>query len=91
MSWEELEKSCLLVQEVRAMAATSRKLRRMDFSGCITAKPAIVKAGRNEEPVKQKDIGCGIVEALFPLCRHQNTNVDWICLNGIYLSETDLD
>lgn len=73
------------------MAATSRKLRRMDFSGCITAKPAIVKVGRNEEPVKQKDIGCGIVEALFPLCRHQNTNVDWICLNGIYLSETDLD
>ena len=91
VSWEELEKSCLLVQEVRAMAATSRKLRRMDFSGCITAKPAIVKVGRNEEPVKQKDIGCGIVEALFPLCRHQNTNVDWICLNGIYLSETDLD
>jgi len=91
VSWEELEQSCLLVQEVRAMAATSKKLRRMDFSGCITTKPATPKAGRNEEPVKQKDIGCGIVEALFPLCRHQNTNVDWICLNGIYLSETDLD
>jgi hypothetical protein len=91
VSWEDLEQSCLLVQEVRAMAATSKKLRRMDFSGCITAKPAIPKAGRNEELVKPKDIGCGIVEALFPLCRHQNTNVDWICLNGIHLSETDLD
>lgn len=74
------------------MAATTKRLRRMDFSGCITTKPDTPKAGRNnEEPIKQKDIGCGIVEALFPLCRHQNTNVDWICLNGIYLSETDLD
>lgn len=89
--WEELERSCLLVQEVRAMAATTKKLRRMDFSGCITAKPVTAKSLQSEEATRQKDIGCGIVEALFPLCRHQNTNVDWICLNGIYLSETDLD
>ena len=91
VSWEELERSCLLVQEVRAMAATSKKLRRMDFSGCITTKPELPKTGRDGELIRQKDIGCGVVEALFPLCRHQNTNVDWICLNGIYLSETDLD
>ncbi|KAM0719175.1 hypothetical protein Q7P37_005080 [Cladosporium fusiforme] len=91
VSWEELERSCLLVQEVRAMAATSKRLRRMDFSGCITVKPPQPKTTQQNEPTRQKDIGCGIVEALFPLCRHQNTNVDWICLNGIYLSETDLD
>lgn len=91
VSWEELERSCLLVQEVRALAATSKKLRRMDFSGCITTKPPQPKTMQHNEPVRQKDIGCGIVEALFPLCRHQNTNVDWVCLNGIYLSETDLD
>lgn len=91
VSWEDLERSSLLVQEVRAMAATSKKLRRMDFSGCITTKPPQPKTEREIELARAKDIGCGIVEALFPLCRHQNTNVDWICLNGIYLSETDLD
>ncbi|CAD0090461.1 unnamed protein product [Aureobasidium vineae] len=43
------------------------------------------------EHAKVKDIGCGVVEALSPLCKHQITNVDWIALNGIHLSETDLD
>lgn len=92
LSSEELGRSCLLVQEVRALAATSKRLRRMDFSGCITMKPAL-PADNLEDDVaaKPKDIGCGIVEALFPLCKHQTTNVDWICLNGIVLSETDFD
>jgi hypothetical protein len=36
-------------------------------------------------------MGCGIVEALFPLCKYQTTNVDWIALNNIQLGDTDLD
>lgn len=91
LTMEELRRSCLLVQEVRALAATSKRLRRMDFSGCVTTKPGIPTNILEEELNKPKDLGCGIVEALFPLCRHQTTNVDWICLNGIYLSDTDLD
>lgn len=88
LSTEELNRSCLLVQEVRALAATNKKLRRMDFSSTITSKPPEYTDDNDYRP---KDIGCGIVEALFPLCRHQTTNVDWIALNGIHLSETDLD
>ena len=89
---EELKGSCLLVQEVRALAATSKKLRRMDFSGCVTgALPSSQVESLEEEPSKGRDPGCGLVEALAPLCRHQTTNVDWICLNGIQLSDTDMD
>ena len=88
---DELGRSCLLVQEVRALAATSKKLRRMDFSNCVTSKPAVAVQDASEEEPARKDIGCGVVEALFPLCRHQTTNVDWVCLNGIQLTDTDLD
>ncbi|USW51354.1 Putative pleckstrin domain, leucine-rich repeat domain superfamily [Septoria linicola] len=87
---EELSRSSLLVQEVRAIAATSKKLRRMDFSGCVTVKHSSATP-TEEEPIRNRDIGSGVVEALFPLCKHQTTNVDWICLNGIELSETDQD
>ncbi|KAF2738559.1 RNI-like protein [Polyplosphaeria fusca] len=87
MDVEELGRSCLLVQEVRALALTSRKLRRLDFSGCITRRPK----NHMEAVSRTRDIGCGIVEALFPLCKYQNTNVDWIALNGINLGDTDLD
>ena len=90
LSAEELNRSSLLVQEIRALAATSKRLRRLDFSGCITTKHASPDP-TEEEPSRTKDIGCGIVEALFPLCKHQTTNVDWVCLNGISLSDTDLD
>ncbi|CAK1365602.1 unnamed protein product [Cercospora beticola] len=90
LSADELSRSSLLVQEVRAIAATSKKLRRMDFSGCVTVKHADTTP-TNEEAPRHRDIGSGVVEALFPLCKHQTTNVDWICLNGIELSETDQD
>lgn len=90
LSSAELSRSSLLVQEVRALAATSKRLRRMDFSGSVTTKHAAPEP-TDDESSRAKDIGCGIVEALFPLCKHQTTNVDWICLNGIDLSETDLD
>lgn len=84
---EALEQSCLLVQEIRALALSNRKLRRLDFSSCIT------KRRRHHSSVEEsnRDGGCGIVEALFPLCKYQNTNVDWIALNNIPLGETDLD
>lgn len=85
---EDLNQANLLIQEVRALAATNKKLRRMDFSRCITTKPPEYS---DDLEVKVKDIGCGVVEALSPLCKHQITNVDWIALNGIHLSETDLD
>ncbi|EME81913.1 uncharacterized protein MYCFIDRAFT_10355, partial [Pseudocercospora fijiensis CIRAD86] len=87
---EELSRSSLLVQEIRALAATSKKLRRMDFSGCVTVKRTTA-APTEDEPSRVSEIGCGIVEALFPLCKHQTTNVDWICLNGIELTDTDQD
>ncbi|KAG9514631.1 leucine rich repeat protein, partial [Aureobasidium melanogenum] len=88
LTTEELTQSCLLIQEVRALAATNKKLRRMDFSRCVVAKPPDYT---DDSESKVKDIGCGVVEALSPLCKHQITNVDWIALNGIHLSETDLD
>ena len=90
ISEDEINRSCLLVQEVQALAACSKKLRRMDFSGCVTALSADQTDTADEE-TKPRDIGCGLVQALAPLCRHQTTNVDWICLNGIQLTDTDMD
>lgn len=87
LTMEELGRSCLLVQEIRALAITSKRLRRMDFTSSITRKPHEYVL----EGYKGRDMGCGIVEALFPLCKQQTTNVDWIVLNNIELGETDLD
>ncbi|CAO2649658.1 Nn.00g070430.m01.CDS01 [Neocucurbitaria sp. VM-36] len=84
---EELERSCLLVQEIRALALTNRNLRRLDFSSCITRSPK----DHADSGANARDMGCGIVEALFPLCKYQTTNVDWIALNNIQLGDTDLD
>ena len=72
----------VLSQEVRALAAKSRRLRRLDFTNSIT------------KPINSVDQGgpiCGILEALVPLCKKSLTNVDWIILNGITLVDTDLD
>jgi hypothetical protein len=97
LSTEALTRASMLVQEIRALAALSRKLRYLDFSGCITAAnrrhdhSGTPASSPEDEMVPARDIGCGIVEALFPLCKHQTTNVDWICLNGIELSEMDID
>ena len=74
----------MLVQEMQAIAAKSKRLRRMDFTSCINRKP-------QDDDTGPRDPGCGIVEALFPLCRRQLTNVDWVVLSGIELGETDLD
>ncbi|KAH6622075.1 leucine rich repeat protein-like protein [Boeremia exigua] len=87
MDIDDLSRSSVLVQEIRALALTNRKLRRMDFSNCIKKKPKDFTEAKSSA----RDSGCGIVEALFPLCKYQTTNVDWIALNGIQLGETDLD
>lgn len=77
------EKACLLVQEAQGLALKSRRLRRMDFSYCLTRKPVDDEGSR--------DPGCTLCEALFPLCAKQLTNVDWIVLNGVWLADADVD
>lgn len=77
------EKDCLLVQEIQGLAVKSRRLRRMDFSYCLTRKPV--------DDAESRDPGCTLCEALFPLCAKQLTNVDWIVLNGIWLADADID
>lgn len=73
----------MLSQEIRALALKSNRLRRLDFSFCLSRTPITDRGAR--------DPGCGIPEAIFPLCRRQLTNVDWIVLNGIKLGDSDLD
>ncbi|KAJ5099206.1 hypothetical protein N7532_006207 [Penicillium argentinense] len=73
----------VLSQEVRALALKSQWLRRLDFSYCLTRTPTLDKGSR--------DPGCGIPEAIFPVCRRELTSVDWVVLNGIKLGESDLD
>ncbi|KAJ5902504.1 hypothetical protein N7495_003032 [Penicillium taxi] len=73
----------VLSQEVRALALKSTWLCRLDFSYCLTRVPTLDKGSR--------DPGCGIPEAIFPLCRRRMTNVNWVVLNGIKLGESDLD
>jgi Leucine-rich repeat (LRR) protein len=77
------ESATLLVQEVRALAVKSRRLRRLDFSFCLSR--TLQNDGSHQDP------GCGICEALFPICGRQWTNIDWIVLNGIHLTEIDID
>jgi len=83
---EEQKRSSLLIQEIRALAATSTKLKRLDFSFCLS-----VKRFDNLTDPDALPTGCGIVEAIYPLCKKQYTGVDWIALNGIALDEADVD
>lgn len=73
----------LLSQEIRALALKSRKLRRLDFSYCLSR--------RNRSGPEDETKACGIPEALVPLCKKTLTNVDWLVLNGIRLGDSDLD
>lgn len=77
------EKMSILSQEIRAITLKNKRLRRLDFSFCLTRQPTWSKG--------MLDPGCGIPEAIFPLCRRQLTNVDWVVLNGIKLGDSDLD
>ncbi|KAJ5778973.1 hypothetical protein N7457_006693 [Penicillium paradoxum] len=75
----------VLSQEVRALALKSKWLRRLDFSYCLTRIPTPTLEKGTRDP------GCGIPEAIFPVCRRELTSVDWVVLNGIKLGESDLD
>lgn len=77
------DNSWLLVQEIQSLALKSKRLRRFDFTGCLKRNP--------QDEDSHRDPGCGICEAIFPLCGQQLTNVDWIALNGINLAEIDID
>lgn len=83
MNMAEQEKLCLMVQELQAIALKSKRLRRLDLSNCLERKP--------EDNPDNRDPGCCVAEAIFPLCKRQLTNVDWIVLNGILLADSDLD
>ena len=80
----EEQNSSLLVQEIQALALKSKRLRRIDFAFCLTRQ-------LQKEDESVQDPGCGICEALFPLCAKQYTNIDWIVLNGIMLNDIDID
>ena len=72
----------VLCQEIRGLALKSRRLRRLDFTHSMP-HPA---PSEGQEP-----IDCGILEALVPLCKRSLTNVDWIVLTGLRLSDGDLN
>ena len=74
----------VLIQEVQALAVKSKRLRRLDFAFSLHRKEL------NDDEDAQ-DAGCGLCQALFPLCARQQTNVDWIILNGITLCKVDID
>ncbi len=71
----------VLCQEIRALALKSRRLRRLDFS---QTSPTALAGG-------QEPTDCGMLEALVPLCKRSLTNVDWIILTGLRLSDHDLN
>ncbi|KAL2369943.1 leucine rich repeat protein [Blastomyces gilchristii SLH14081] len=77
------ENMSILSQEIRALCLKNKRLRKLDFSFCLTRQPSSSRG--------VLDPGCGIPEAIFPLCRRQLTNVDWVVLNGIKLGDSDLD
>ncbi|KAL3457825.1 hypothetical protein BJX64DRAFT_240889 [Aspergillus heterothallicus] len=73
----------VLSQEIRALSLKSKWLRRLDFSYTLSRTP--------KSDQESHDPGCGIPEAIFPICRRELTNVDWVVLNGIKLGDSDLD
>lgn len=76
----------LLVSELRALAMCSTKLRKLDFQESIVRKKKSCLDFQMEN-----DEGCGIAEAIMPLCRRGHTNVDWFNFTGIELAESDLE
>lgn len=77
------ENLSVLSQEIRALALKSSWLQRLDFSYSLSRTP--------QSDTESHDPGCGIPEAIFPVCRRELTNVDWVVLNGIKLGDSDLD
>ncbi|KAH0609888.1 uncharacterized protein H6S33_012434 [Morchella sextelata] len=81
------KRSSLLIHELRALALYSGKLRLLDFYECMKRKPRVGEGAGGSTTQN----GCGILEAIMPLCRRGLTNVDWFDLTGIELVESDLD
>ena len=81
---DEEKNYTLLVQEIRALALNSISLRRLDFSYCLSNHSSSLRGNA-------EDHGCGVCEGLFKICAKQATNIDWVVLHGIPLSEVDLD
>ena len=85
VTFEEMKHSSLLIQELTAVILNGTKLRRLDFTSSIRRIPSSVRQEQGD------DKGCGVVEALYPLCVNRNTNIDWIALNGIHLAQIDFE
>lgn len=81
---EDREHLSLLIQEVQALAVKCKRLRRLDFAFSLQRKEL-------NDDEDAHDAGCGLCQALFPLCARQQTNIDWIVLNGIILCKVDID
>ncbi len=82
---EELKHASVFIQELSAMVMSSPALKRLDLTSCISKIPCSPSDGKGD------DKGSGLVEAIYPLCINQNTNLDWIAFNGIHLSRADVD
>ena len=92
----------LLVQELQALVLKNKKLRKVDFTGCVTlpkrTDPSDRPPTRKHEtwnfPKPNQNLaledGSRICEALFPLCKGDATDLDWIVLSEIELSEADV-
>lgn len=81
---EDHARLSILIQEVQALAVKCKRLRRLDFAFSLHRKEL-------NDDEDADDAGCGLCQALFPLCARQQTNVDWIILNGIALCKIDVD
>ncbi|KAF2404483.1 RNI-like protein [Trichodelitschia bisporula] len=83
LSKEEMKTSCLLIQEIRALAASNHGiLSKIDFSNSIAKIP--------EDAMDYEDLGCGVLEALYPICSTECVVLPWINLSGIHLSARDI-
>jgi len=80
-SWKP--NTTVVITELRAIAMTNLRLRRVDFSSCIKTS--------SHFPQFSNELSCDFIEAIAPLCRTQSTNVDWLTLNHISLINRDVD
>lgn len=80
------QKRSLLVLEIRALAACSSRLRRLDFTDSLD----LPRARLEDDDLEDVDTGCEIVEAVLPLCKKGLTNVDWVIYSGVHLDQADI-
>ena len=76
----ELSYTCLLTQEIAAIACTNRKLLRLDFSNSISVMPLDGNSSHS-----------GILKALSFVCPRELTNVERLSFHGMRLSDMDLE